>query len=188
MLTDWMSLAWRPLLARGLIGMAIGVVAVVWPEPTIRAVGVLWGVWALADGIATIAQAFGSRHGWERLALVGLGAVSVIAGFLAVLLPGLTVTALTWILGVWLVVRGLTELAGAVTATGRNLRLLMVLSGLVDGVIGVVLMANPGRAALSVTVLVGVLSLVWGAVFTAWALATWRTESRRGLAPGQAVA
>lgn len=176
MFNGWMTLAWKPLLVRGIIGIIFGVVAMVWPEPTLRALGVLWGVWALADGGASIAQAFTSRQGWARVGLIGLGVISLAAGILAILLPGLTVAALTWILGVWLIARGATELVGAFTVSVQSHRALAVLSGVVDGVIGVVLMANPGRAALSVAFFVGLMAVIWGLVFTGWALATRRNS------------
>ena len=180
MFNGWMTLAWKPLLVRGII---FGVVAMVWPEPTLRALGVLWGVWALTDGGASIAQAFTSRQGWARVGLIGLGVISLAAGVLAILLPGLTVAALTWILGVWLVVRGATEIVGVFAVSAQSHRVPAILSGVVDGVIGVVLMANPGRSALSVAFFIGLMALVWGLIFTVWALATRRTNAVTDPAP-----
>lgn len=57
----------------------------------------------------------------------------LVRGILAILLPGLTVAALTWILGVWLVVRGATEIVGAFAVSAQSHRAPAILSGVVDG-------------------------------------------------------
>lgn len=95
---------------------------------------------------------------------------------------------MTWILGVWLIARGATEIVGAFSVSVQSHRAPAILSGVVDGVIGVVLMANPGRAALSVAFFVGLMAVVWGLVFTGWALATRRntdasTDPSRNASP-----
>ena len=143
----------------------------------------LLGCWALADGAATIAQAFG-HHGWgQRVGLLFLGALTLVAAVIAITRPGLTAATLTWILGIWLVVRGLFEILAAFFSRSlQTSRWILVLSGVVDGVIGVVLMANPGAAALSIAFLIGLLALVWGLVFLGLAFAVRRRE--KGSASG----
>ena len=63
---DWLTLRWTTLLVRGLVGVAFGVVAMAWPDETVSVVVVLWGCWALLDGVMTLAVAGqGAGHGGE---------------------------------------------------------------------------------------------------------------------------
>ncbi|MEU0091953.1 DUF308 domain-containing protein [Kribbella sp. NPDC006257] len=49
----------------------------------------------------------------DRNWLVVIGVIAVVAAFLAIASPGLTAVTLTWILGIWLIVRGVFEVAAA---------------------------------------------------------------------------
>ena len=42
-MTDWLTLRWTTLLARGLVGVAFGVLAMAWPDETVAVLVVLWG-------------------------------------------------------------------------------------------------------------------------------------------------
>ena len=51
---DWLTLRWTTLLTRGLIGIAFGALAMAWPDETVAILVVLWGGWALLDGVVTL--------------------------------------------------------------------------------------------------------------------------------------
>ena len=55
---DWLAVGWKALVMRGVIGIVLGVMAMVWPIATAIALALLFGVWALADGVSSIWQAF----------------------------------------------------------------------------------------------------------------------------------
>ncbi len=168
---NWLNIGWKVLLLRGVCGIALGIIAIAAPIATAVAFALLWGLWALVDGIGLLFQAFAphSPKG-AKLLLVLLAAIALVAGVVAVTSPGMTAVALTWILGLWLVVRGLFELAGALAATGGTARGLLVASGLVDLLLGALFVLNPGRAVIGIAVLLGVIAIVWGVFFVAIAL------------------
>ena len=67
-------------LLLGLIDLAAGVVAIVWPGPTALVLVLVVGIWAFVGGIMEIAAAFGSRGdrghpGAVRLVRAGVGGV-----------------------------------------------------------------------------------------------------------------
>jgi uncharacterized membrane protein HdeD (DUF308 family) len=161
---DWLTLGWKMLLVRGAIGIVFGILAIVWPVHTAIALALLWGFWALTDGIGSIVQAFQPESRGSRLWLVALGVIALIAAFFAITSPGMAATTLTWILGIWLIVRGIFELAGAFSSQQVVPRWLLVLNGLLSILIGVLFAANPGAGAVSLAVVLGVTALVWGVV------------------------
>lgn len=174
---DWLTLGWKMLLVRGAIGIVFGIIAIFWPIETAKALALLWGIWAVADGIGSIAQAFQSEAKGNRNWLVVLGIIALIAGFFAIFHPGVAIKALTWILGIWLIVRGLFELFGAFTNNHVMPRWLLVVSGALSLLIGILFVANPGASAVGIAVLLGVSALVWGVVLIAVGLSVRRDLS-----------
>ncbi|WP_165546746.1 HdeD family acid-resistance protein [Kribbella soli] len=161
---DWLTLGWKMLLVRGVLGIIFGILAIAWPISTAIALALLWGFWALVDGIGSIAQAFQPESRGSRLWLIVLGVIALLAAFFAITSPGMAATTLTWILGIWLIVRGVFELAGAFRSQQVMPRWLLVLNGLLSLLIGVLFAANPGAGAVGIAVLLGVTALIWGVV------------------------
>lgn len=169
---DWLTGSWKSLVLRGVIAIIFGIVAMSAPIETAVSLALLWGIWAAVDGISSIYQAFtpeGSREG--RVWLVVMGSIALIAAFIAIVDPGFAATVLTLVLGVWLVVRGAFELAGAAVATGWGPRWVIVLSGILSIVLGVLFMLNPAAGAVSIAFTLGVFALAWGVTFVAAGIA-----------------
>ncbi len=166
---DWYAVSWKMLLLRGGIGIVFGIVAIAWPKGTAIAFALLWGFWALADGVGSIVQAF-QPDAKGRVWLILMGLIALVAAFFAIFSPGVAAVALTWILGIWLIVRGLFEIVAAFTSSGDVSRWLLVLGGALSVVLGVLFTANPGKGAVSIAVLLGVMALLWGITFVVLAL------------------
>lgn len=179
---------WHVLLARGALALVFGIVALLWPVTTIVALVVLWGFWAFVEGVSLLVQAVRPGPGAARAVLALSGVVSLAAAFLAIFRPGLTATTLTWVLGIWLVVRGLSELFTAFGPGAAGARGLVVLSALLDLVLGVLFVANPGRGALSVATVLGVLALCWGAILLGMAWSARREATGATAPPAQPAA
>jgi uncharacterized membrane protein HdeD (DUF308 family) len=75
--------------------------------------------------------------------------------------------ALTWILGIWLVARGVFELVGAFASTVATPRWLLALSGVLSILLGFLFTANPGAGAVTVAFWLGLTALAWGAALVA---------------------
>ena len=170
---DLLTAAWKLLLLRGVIGIVLGIVLVAWPEATIVVLMVLVGIWALIDGIGLAAHVFdkGARTG-QRVLFGVMALIALVVALVAIFRPGLAASAVTWFLGIWLLVRGLFELVGAFSTTVSTPRWLLVLGALLDLVLGWLFVANPGNSAKAVAVVIGILAIAWGVVFVVLALAT----------------
>ncbi|GAA4407208.1 HdeD family acid-resistance protein [Fodinibacter luteus] len=177
---DVLTMSWKLLALRGVIGIVFGIVAIAWPKQTIVVVVVLWGVWALVDGIGLAAGAFGHGLGTGQRALfAGMAVVALVVAFIAFTRPGMAAAAVTWVLGIWLLVRGFFELVGAFSSTRSAPRWLLVLGALLDIVLGWLFVANPGAAAVGVTFLLGIIAVAWGIVFLVLALVVRRAAGQQ---------
>jgi uncharacterized membrane protein HdeD (DUF308 family) len=161
---DWLSVSWKLLMVRGALGIVFGILAMVWPLETAIALALLFGLWALTDGVSSIVQAF-QPGATGRVWLVVMGVIALVAAFFAIFSPAVTAATLTWILGIWLVVRGLFELVGAFSSGAQLPRWLLVGSAVLSVVLGVLFVTNPGAGAAGIAFLLGLVALAWGVVF-----------------------
>jgi uncharacterized membrane protein HdeD (DUF308 family) len=174
MVRDWMTVGWKMLIVRGVIGVVFGILAIVWPISTAIALALLWGFWALMDGIGSLTQAFRPESRGSRFWLALMGVIALLAAFFAIFSPAMTAVTLTWILGIWLIVRGAFEAVGAFSSAMATPRWLLFLSAALSILLGILFVANPGAGAVGIAVLLGVTALMWGAAFVVGGLAVRR--------------
>jgi uncharacterized membrane protein HdeD (DUF308 family) len=161
------DVGWKVLVVRGVIGVVFGILVIAWPSLTVTALVVLWGVWALVEAISCFVQASRPEPGTSRVGSIVLGLVGLVAAFFAIFSPQVTAETLTWILGIWLVIRGLFEVFGAFSTSLLAPRWLILLSAALSILLGVFFVANPGRGVVGIAVLLGLIALAWGVVFVA---------------------
>ena len=169
---DLLTAAWKLLLLRGVIGIVLGIVLLVWPQATIVVLMVLVGIWALIDGIGLATQVFAQGASVGQRVFFGVMAlIALVVALVAIFRPGTAASVVTWFLGIWLLVRGLFELVGAFSSTIAAPRWLLVLGALLDLVLGWLFVTNPGTAAVAVAWVIGLFAIAWGVVFVVLALA-----------------
>ena len=129
--------------------MVFGIVAAFFPIPTALVLVVLWGIYALVDGILAAVMAFRPEPDQSRGFLIVTALVGIAAGLFAIFQPAITGVALAWILGIWLLIRGVMEIVGAFSQRATGSRWLLVLGGVLWLVGGVAADFVPGgRRAL----------------------------------------
>ncbi|ROR90855.1 DUF308 domain-containing protein [Nocardioides aurantiacus] len=144
------------------------------------------GFWVLVDAVGALVQSV--RPGTTGRIWFGLlGGLGLVAAVLAIVTPAMTAVAATWAVGVWLAFRGGVELFGAVGATVDTSRWLLVVSGGISVLVGVLLAANPGRAAIALATWFGVALLVWGVIHLGLAHVVHRHARDRTVTTGRTV-
>jgi hypothetical protein len=98
---------WWLVLLRGLAAIAFGILAFAWPVITLLTLTLLWGAYAVADGLFALWGAVAGPRGQmgARFWLVIVGIAGVIAGLLAFAWPGVTALVLLFLIAVWAIVR-----------------------------------------------------------------------------------
>lgn len=151
------------LIITGVVAVIFGIFALSSPFPTALALVLVWGWYALIDGVLEIIAAFRPEHRSSRGFLLTTGIIGVIAGLLVIFRTLDSAIAIAWILGIWLILRGVSELLSAAVPKEGASRLFLGLSGVLFIIAGVIFIANPGSAALAVSTVLGVLAIAWGA-------------------------
>lgn len=97
-----------------------------------------------------------------RWALGVRGALSIALGVLILVWPGISLVALTIVVGIYALANGLTELGYAFTADGKSRRGWFVFSGLLGIAFGVMVLAWPGISSLALLYVIGVYAIMIG--------------------------
>jgi uncharacterized membrane protein HdeD (DUF308 family) len=155
---------WWMFALRGLIAVAFGVVALIWPGQMLQALVLVFGAFALADGILTIIAGFGLAPHFSRWWAVLLeGVMGTLVGLMAIFLPELTGRALVYLVAAWGLITGIFEIVAAIqlrrVITGEWM---LIISGLLSILFGVVLFAFPGAGAVSLVWMIGIYAVVFG--------------------------
>ena len=167
---------WWLLLLRGIAGILFGIAAFIWPGLTILVLTLLYGAFALTDGILAFGAAFtgggdrgdGAIPTWW-LALIGL--LGIAAGAVAFLWPGLTAFALIIMIGAWAVAIGVLEIIGAIWLRKEiEDEWLLIATGVLSVLFGLAILLRPGAGALALAWVVGAFAFLSGLMHVALAL------------------
>jgi uncharacterized membrane protein HdeD (DUF308 family) len=154
---------WWILLLRGIVSLALGILAILLPGLTAVALALLFGAYALIDGVLAIAAALRMSHAGGRwIWLLTEGIAGVVFGVAALVYPGISLLVLVVLIAAWAFVTG----AAAIT-TAWQLRKMVagewfwILSGALSIVFAVWVALQP---------IAGVLALVY--IFAFYAILT----------------
>ena len=152
------------LILRGIVAVALGIIALVWPGVTVLTLVVLFAVSAfIAAGVQAM-FAVNSTGGGRVVGHLVLGLADLAAGVIALAWPGPTALVLVLIVGCWAVFAGLFGIFVAFRADElARSRALFILSGLGAVAFGVSLFARPAMGAVALALLFGLFSLTNGA-------------------------
>jgi uncharacterized membrane protein HdeD (DUF308 family) len=151
------------LILLGILAVIVGVLAIAWPGVTILALVIMFAVYAFLDAGLQAAQAFSSRNAGPVFGHLLLGLVSLAAGVVALVWPAPTAFVLVILVAAWALVGGIAEFfAGFASGETAGTRALFILSGLVSVAFGVLLFARPGVGAVTLALLFGLYSMIYG--------------------------
>jgi uncharacterized membrane protein HdeD (DUF308 family) len=162
---DILTRNWWLVAVRGALAILFGVAAFVWPGATLQALVLLFGAYALVDGIFAVASGVsgGSSSDSSRWFLILGGIAGVIVGLITFFYPNITATALLYVIGLWAIVTGAFEVIGAIQL--RQIipdEWLLIFSGVLSVVFGVLAFVYPQATALSIVWLIALYAVVFG--------------------------
>ena len=147
----------------GLLSVGVGVVILVWPDISLFALTILFGVYALASGVVGLYYAVTAQSNGERGWLIFSGLLGIAVGVIVLVWPNISELALLYVIGAYAIAFGVIAVIGAfwLPLDGGDTAL-MILTGLVAIVFGVVMFARPGAGALVTLALIAAFALVTG--------------------------
>jgi uncharacterized membrane protein HdeD (DUF308 family) len=150
---------WWVLLIRGILAVLFAIMAFTLPGLTLVTLVLVYGVYALADGLTALFVG-GSAHTWS---LVLAGVLGVIVGICTFIFPVITAGALLYLIAGWAIVRGIFEIVTAIELRKEISReWFLILGGILSIIFGLALVANPAAGALAVVWIIGAYALLFG--------------------------
>jgi uncharacterized membrane protein HdeD (DUF308 family) len=166
---DTLTRNWWVVLLRGIAGILFGIATFVAPGVSLAVLVLLFGAYALVDGVLAVITAVRRRDvsdRWWMLLLEGI--VGIAAGLVTLVWPGITALALLYVIAAWALLTGAFEIAAAIRLrkiiTGEWL---LVLSGTASIGLGILLMIFPGPGALVMVLWIGAYAFVFGILLIA---------------------
>src|SRR5262245_11657600 len=155
---------WGWIELRGIVAVLFGVLALLWPGVTLAALVILWGAFALADGILSLIAAFKVRDkGKPFWSLLIVGLLGIAAGIVTFLMPGITALILLYFIAAWAFVMGIFQIIAAIRLRKEiENEWLLGLSGVLSMVFGVLLFVRPGQGALALIWVIGAYAILFG--------------------------
>jgi uncharacterized membrane protein HdeD (DUF308 family) len=148
------------------LSVVLGVLALARPGVTLGALILLWGLFALLNGVVEVFSAIGAagRHqswGWQ---LAG-GLVGIFAGLAILRWPGLSALFVLYLVAIWAIMMGIVRIVGAI-ADHEALphAWLVALAGVVSVLFGIAMFAWPAVGLLTLVYLVGIYAIVYGLI------------------------
>jgi len=160
---------WWLLLLRGIAAIVFGVLAFIWPGITLLTLTLLFGAYALADGVLALWAAItgGANDVPPRAWLAIVGVAGILSGLMAFFWPGVTAFVLLMLIASWSIVIGAMQIVGAIQLRKEiDGEWLLVLSGLLSIAFGVILMMQPDAGALAVVWIIGWYALLIGVLMS----------------------
>ena len=175
--------SWWALALRGFVAILFGLAALFWPGLILAVLIVLFGAYALVDGVFALIAAFrSSGHGMRRPLLLIEGVLGILFGILALFWPDLTALTLVFIIAFWAIFTGIARIVMAIVLR-RELEneWSIAFSGVLSVSLGIVLLLLPGAGLLAYTWLIGLLALAVGValIYYAFRVRGQRTSGSR---------
>jgi uncharacterized membrane protein HdeD (DUF308 family) len=155
---------WWSLVIRGLAAVALGSATFIWPGITVGALVLLFGAYALLDGVISIVGAWKAARAHERWgALIFEGIVGIATAVVTGIIPGLTAIALVSLIAAWALVTGALEIVAAMRLRQYIAHeWLLALSGVASLLFGFLAILLPLAGAVAIAIGIGIYALVFG--------------------------
>jgi len=177
---DQIARQWGWMALRGVAAIVFGLLAMFVPAITLSVLIMVWGAYALVDGVLALLAGFRIRESGRPLwSMVIVGLIGVVAGIVTLLWPGLSALMLLFIIASWALVSGAFQIVAAIRFRKeiRN-EWLHGLSGLISLVFGVLLFTQPEAGAVALVWVIGLYSVFFGVLVLGFSLRLRRCPTR----------
>jgi uncharacterized membrane protein HdeD (DUF308 family) len=152
---------WWALALRGLLAVLFGLLTFFVPGITLVTLVVLFGAYALVDGIFNVIAFFRVlSHHW---ALLIEGLIGIIAGILTFAWPAITAIALLYLIAFWAIFTGIFEIVAGIRLRNAIAGEWLLLGiGVLSLLFGILILFAPVVGALAIVLWIGAYAFVFG--------------------------
>lgn len=154
---------WWVLVVRGLVAILFGLCALIWPGLTVGILVALFAIYALMNGVFTLIGGLRAESRMRRATLILEGAISIAAGILTWVWPGLTTLALLYFIVAWAILIGIMEIVAAVQLRNEIASAWHLgVAGALSLLFGLICLIHPASGALAIIWVVALYPIAFG--------------------------
>jgi len=150
---------WWLFVVLGVICVATGIAAIVWPHITLLTLGILAGIYLMIAAVMEIIDAVSGDAGGRAMSAI-LGVLALIAGLICIRRPGESLLAVVIVVGVYLVAAGVLRIVRAFGSVGN--RWWGFAAGAFDAIAGIVVLSWPELGLVTLAVFFAITMLFRG--------------------------
>lgn len=159
-----LTVKWRLIAAKGLVAITFGLIMAFWPDITILAATIFFGVFALSDGFGTIFISF-TRRSEDRWLPLLIGWVAILVAVFVLAWPSNSTELLMWSAIFWALATGIGYVVLGYRSKGDPRSMLLFTTiGLIAVVLAFVLSLRPDAGAGEMATTFGIFVIVLGAL------------------------
>jgi uncharacterized membrane protein HdeD (DUF308 family) len=171
-LVDGVARNWWLWLIRGIVAILFGVLALRWPGDTLVVIGILFGAYALVDGILAILatiRAVETHQRWWPLLFEGV--VGILIAVITFWDVRITLLALYFTIAAWAFITGVLEIVAAIHLRSHLANeFWLIIGGIASILFGVLMIWYPLAGALTFVWLISAYAIVFGILMIGFSL------------------
>jgi uncharacterized membrane protein HdeD (DUF308 family) len=164
--------SWWTWLIRGIAAVIFGILAFLWPPGAWIAIAILFGAYALVDGVFAIVATFRaaeSQQRWWPFLLEGI--VGILIAAITFYDITITIVALYWTIAVWAFVTGIFEIVAGIQLRKHIANeIWLIIGGIASIAFAVLMIRFPIAGAITVTWLIAAYAVVFGFIMIGFSL------------------
>ena len=149
------------IIYSSIIACIIGLIMIINPSMSMKTIGMITSIYIILHGIVLIALDITTSDYYVPFEGMASGILSIILGIILLGKPEILSTAFTIAIGVWIALSSINSIKMAISLRKEEAPwFLLLILGLVDLIIGIVVVFNPFEASLSITVFAGIMIII----------------------------
>lgn len=182
-----LSRYWWLVILRGVFAILFGALAFVWPGITWLTLIIMFGVYAIVDGVITAATGLARTKDtprWWTFLLEGL--IGIAAGVIALIRPDLATLVLLYVIAAWAIFTGILEIVTAIRLRDEiTNEWVMGLGGVLSVALGLLLFFQPVTGSLVIIWTIAAYAIIFGILLVAlgFRLRSWKAPDSREPVP-----
>jgi uncharacterized membrane protein HdeD (DUF308 family) len=162
---------WPALVLRGVVALLFALLAFRMPGITIFVLVLMFGFYALIDGVLNLVASFRTGGVKSHWPLLVEGILGIVAGIATLIWPHITAFVLVSLIGFWAIFTGVFEIVAAIRLwRAMGSEWLLLLSGIASLIFGFVVVARPLVGALAIAIWIAAYAAIFGILLIGFGL------------------
>jgi uncharacterized membrane protein HdeD (DUF308 family) len=154
---------WWALALRGVAAIVFALIAFFWPGITATALLLLFGAYALVDGVfALIAGLRAARQHGRSAPLLIEGVLNLLVGIVIFVWPVPALVVFVFLIALWAIVTGIVLIAAGIALIRHSGEWLLVPAGVLSILLGIILFVQPAAGVVALSWWFGIYALLFG--------------------------